>query len=70
MFYVPPPYGVVGVVDDFAKVGIPSEDEVLENYSKRTGIKRSDSWEFYLAFSMFRLAAIAQGVYKRALQVL
>ena len=26
------------------------------------------SWEFYVSFSLFRLASIAQGVYKRFLQ--
>ncbi|HBL85994.1 MAG TPA: phosphotransferase family protein, partial [Alcanivorax sp.] len=32
----------------------------------RRGIDHIDHWEFYLAFSFFRLAAIAQGVAKRA----
>jgi aminoglycoside phosphotransferase (APT) family kinase protein len=27
-----------------------------------------DNWSFYLAFGFFRLAGIAQGVYKRSLQ--
>ncbi|KZZ34410.1 hypothetical protein A3757_17795 [Oleiphilus sp. HI0117] len=31
------------------------------------GIDKIDHWAFYLAFSFFRLAAIAQGVAKRAL---
>jgi aminoglycoside phosphotransferase (APT) family kinase protein len=30
------------------------------------GIDKIDNWNFYLAFSFFRLAAIAQGVAKRA----
>jgi aminoglycoside phosphotransferase (APT) family kinase protein len=30
------------------------------------GIEKIDNWTFYLAFSFFRLAAIAQGVAKRA----
>jgi aminoglycoside phosphotransferase (APT) family kinase protein len=30
------------------------------------GIERIENWVFYLAFSFFRLAAIAQGVAKRA----
>ncbi len=30
------------------------------------GIDKLDNWNFYLAFSFFRLAAIAQGVAKRA----
>jgi aminoglycoside phosphotransferase (APT) family kinase protein len=32
------------------------------------GIEKIDNWNFYLAFSFFRLAAIAQGVAKRAQQ--
>ena len=30
------------------------------------GIEKLENWNFYLAFSFFRLAAIAQGVAKRA----
>ena len=35
-------------------------------YCERRGIAHIDNWEFYLAFSFFRLAAICQGVAKRA----
>ncbi|WP_230530058.1 phosphotransferase [Microvirga roseola] len=47
--------------------GIPSEDEYIERYCRRTGVGQIDHWPFYLAFSFFRLAAILQGVYKRSL---
>ena len=57
--------GLVGV--DFAATGIPTEAAYLEAYCKRTGRKGIDNWEFYLAFSFFRLAGIVQGVYKRGL---
>ena len=46
--------------------GIPSEQEYVDAYCRRTGLK-IERWNFYLAFSLFRSASIAQGVYKRAL---
>jgi aminoglycoside phosphotransferase (APT) family kinase protein len=48
-------------------LGLPSEEAYVEAYCRRRGIDRIDNWNFYLAFSFFRLAAICQGVYKRAL---
>ncbi|RMD85507.1 MAG: phosphotransferase family protein [Candidatus Dadabacteria bacterium] len=57
--------GLVGV--DFEATGIPSEQEYVEAYCRRTGRSGIDRWEFYIAFSIFRLAAISQGVYKRGL---
>ena len=48
--------------------GIPTEEEFVAQYCKRTGRIRVENWNFYLAFSFFRLAAIVQGVYKRGLQ--
>ncbi|GGP75681.1 phosphotransferase family protein [Shewanella ulleungensis] len=53
---------------DRASLGIPTEDEYVAQYCQRMGIERIDNWAFYLAFSFFRLAAIAQGVAKRAAQ--
>jgi aminoglycoside phosphotransferase (APT) family kinase protein len=47
--------------------GIPTEDEYVELYCRRTGTEMIGHWPFYLAFSFFRLAAILQGVYKRSL---
>lgn len=47
-------------------LGIPSEQEYVAGYCERMGIDRIDNWPFYLAFSMFRMAAIIQGVAKRA----
>jgi aminoglycoside phosphotransferase (APT) family kinase protein len=52
---------------DRAAIGLPSEKEYVELYCKRRGIAGIGNWTFYLAFSFFRLAAICQGVYKRAL---
>lgn len=50
-----------------AALGIPSEPEFLAAYCRRTGLTGVDPWPFYLACSFFRLAAICQGVLKRAL---
>ncbi|MFA5122957.1 phosphotransferase [Zavarzinia sp.] len=52
---------------DFAATGIPSEPDYLAAYCRKTGRTGIPNWEFYLAFSMFRLSSIAQGVYKRGL---
>jgi aminoglycoside phosphotransferase (APT) family kinase protein len=47
-------------------LGIPEEQEYVDAYCKLVGIEKIDNWNFYLAFSFFRLGAIAQGVAKRA----
>ncbi len=52
---------------DFAATGIPSEAAYVDAYCKRTGRDGIENWPFYVGFSVFRLAAIAQGVYKRGL---
>lgn len=51
---------------DRVELGIPSEDEYVASYCQHRGIDKIDNWAFYLAFSFFRLAAIIQGVAKRA----
>lgn len=51
---------------DREALGIPSEKDYVAAYCERRGITHVGHWEFYLAFSFFRLAAIAQGVAKRA----
>lgn len=52
---------------DRKAIGLPSEEEYVAAYCRRRGIDGIGDWTFYLAFSFFRLAAICQGVYKRAL---
>jgi aminoglycoside phosphotransferase (APT) family kinase protein len=47
--------------------GIPGEAEYVAAYCRRTGRDGIRHWRFYLVLSLFRLAAIAQGVYKRGL---
>ena len=51
---------------DRAELGIPSEEEYVAQYCELVGIEQIENWSFYLAFSFFRLGAIAQGVAKRA----
>lgn len=52
---------------DFTTSGIPSEDEYVRWYCAKTGREAIPEWTFYVVFSLFRLAAIVQGVYKRGL---
>ena len=52
---------------DLAAFGIPTQDDYLAAYARRTGRKDVPFFDFFLAFSLFRLAAIVQGVYKRGL---
>jgi aminoglycoside phosphotransferase (APT) family kinase protein len=58
-------FGYMGI--DFKKTGIPTEDAFVESYCRRTGRENIPDWTFYIAFSLFRIAAIVQGVYKRGL---
>jgi len=50
---------------DLGALGIPTEPEYLAAYCRRTGRTAIPDWEFCLAFSMFRLSAIAQGIMGR-----
>nr|WP_269142234.1 phosphotransferase family protein [Sphingomonas sp. IC-11] len=61
-----PSWGTLTGVD-FATSGIPSEEEYVSAYCRRTGRSGIDDWSFYLGFAVFRLASISQGVYARAL---
>ncbi len=57
--------GFTGV--DIAAIGIPSEADYLAAYARRTGRAEVPDWRFYMAFSLYRTAAIQHGVYRRAL---
>lgn len=57
--------GLQGV--DRASLGIPSDRDFIEAYCRRTGTPGIEGFNFYLAFCFFRMAAIIQGVLKRAL---
>ncbi len=54
---------------DHAALGIPLEAEYLKSYCLRTGFATAEAlaadWNFYLAYNLFRIAAILQGIAKR-----
>ena len=52
---------------DLDALGIPSEEEYVEAYCLRTGRDGIENRDYYLAFNMFKLAAILQGIAKRVL---
>ena len=59
--------GLLGV--DFAATGIPTEAAFIDRYVDHGGPRPSEGdWAYFKAFGLFRLAAIAQGVYARSLQ--
>ena len=52
-----------------AALGIPDEDSYIRLYCERTGITTPEAlradWNFYMAYNLFRIAAILQGIAKR-----
>ena len=54
---------------DVASLGIPTEDEYIRLYCERTGLVTPQAlkadWNFYMAYNLFRIAAILQGIAKR-----
>ena len=55
--------GIAGL--DWKALGIPDESEYVARYCERTGFSIAGDWNFYLAYNMFRIAAILQGIMKR-----
>jgi aminoglycoside phosphotransferase (APT) family kinase protein len=66
-WHIPPGQfrGIAGL--DLPSLGIPSEKEYVGRYCERTGHKAIDPshWDFYIAYNLFRIAAILQGIMKR-----
>ncbi|XP_057314737.1 acyl-CoA dehydrogenase family member 10-like isoform X2 [Hydractinia symbiolongicarpus] len=58
--------GLLGL--SLKELGIPTDVEYMKKYCKDMNIDDVKDWNVYMAFSFFRLAAIGQGVYKRALE--
>lgn len=50
---------------DLKKLGIPAEEDYIARYCELTGRSGVADWSYYIAFNMFRLAAILQGIAKR-----
>jgi len=56
--------GIAGL--DLESLGIPNEKDYIARYSERTGITiRAEDFRFYLAYNLFRMAGILQGIMKR-----
>ena len=51
---------------DRSSLGLPSDEDYIAAYCHRTGRDGIDNWPFYMAFCFFRIAAILQGIKKRA----
>ena len=57
--------GLAGV--DRAAQGLPTDEDFIASYCQGRGIPEIDDFGFYLGFCFFRMAAVLQGVKKRAL---
>jgi aminoglycoside phosphotransferase (APT) family kinase protein len=55
--------GIAGL--DWQALGIPDEADYIARYCERTGRRIVGDWHFYLAYNMFRIAAILQGIARR-----
>ncbi len=68
-WHIPPGVfrGIGGL--DLAALGIPSEHDYVQGYCRRTGRQDAQAlmadWNFYLAYNLFRLASITQGIARR-----
>jgi aminoglycoside phosphotransferase (APT) family kinase protein len=47
---------------DLEALGIPTLEQYVAAYCRRTGRERIEHWNFYAAYNLFRSAAIAQGI--------
>ena len=56
--------GIAGL--DYQALGIPTEAEYIDLYARNTGHAVSTrNWGFYMAYNMFRMCGILQGIMKR-----
>lgn len=58
--------GLIG--ENLEALNLPTEQQLIERYCRQSGREQIEDWHVFIAFSLFRLAAILQGVYARALQ--
>ena len=69
-WHIPPGQfrGIAGL--NLAELGIPGESEYVARYCARSGRKAIDPshWDYYMAYNLFRMAAILQGIAKRVLE--
>ena len=52
---------------DCKKMKIPDVKQFVEMYCRKMNMPMIDNWDFYVVFVIFRMTAIMQGVYKRAI---
>lgn len=67
-YYLPPNASGIAGLDglDLEALGIPDERTQIERYCAARGIGPIDDWPVFVAFSLYRIAAILQGVLARA----
>ncbi|OYD60234.1 UNVERIFIED_ORG: acyl-CoA dehydrogenase [Burkholderia sp. CF145] len=56
--------GIAGL--ELSSLGIPAEAEYIDCYEAATGRHVREHWDFYLAYNLFRMAAILHGIGERA----
>jgi aminoglycoside phosphotransferase (APT) family kinase protein len=52
---------------DLDALGIPTLSEIVDRYSRRSGVPVVDKLDWYFAYNLFRLAGIVQGIKKRVI---
>lgn len=69
MMYRMPPHIVAGLAGaDLAALNVPSEQDYVDAYCRRTGRSSIPAYEFYMAFNFFRMAAIFHGIKGRVIR--
>lgn len=69
MMYRMPAHIVAGLGGaDLARLNIPSEEEYLARYASSSGLADTRDYDFFVAFSFFRLAAILHGIKGRVVR--
>jgi aminoglycoside phosphotransferase (APT) family kinase protein len=53
--------------NEVMQMGLPEQQQLVDHYCRVSGRPPIQNWPFYMAFSMFRSAAIVQGVVKRGM---
>ncbi len=56
--------GIAGL--DLAALGIPDERAYVKRYTDATSFAGEEHWDFYIAYNLFRMAAILPGIARRA----
>jgi aminoglycoside phosphotransferase (APT) family kinase protein len=55
--------GLAGL--DLKALNIPTEEEYVAAYCRRTGVEAIENWNYYMAFNLFRVSAIVFGIMGR-----